>query len=318
MKKILHLTVSFLLICVLQISCTQKNKTRNDSQDENKLKFSKIKGSYLGMKPPGDLPELFAPGIVSTKEYNDRDLTISPDGKQLFFARTKTDNNDDYNYDIMYSEFINGIWSDPQIAWFSSKYGEVEVFFTSDGRELYFNSNRPASGVGDAEHWETWVMKKNGNSWSKPKLLGAPFNRVCHTTFTQNGKMYYTREDILALYMVSYKNGVFGQPQKLDTIINSTKVQYNCLIAPDESYLVFTSPLRRDGFGKGDLYISFRNIKNEWSEPINMGSEINSDGLESCPSISNDGKFLFFTSNKRGNNDVYWVDIKILDKLKPN
>lgn len=156
-------------------------------------------------------------------------------------------------------------------------------------------------------------MKKDNNSWSKPKLLGAPFNRVCHTTFTKNGKMYYTREDMAALYKVSYINGVFGQSEKLDTIINSTKVQYNCLIAPDERYLIFTSSSRSDGLGKGDLYISFRNNKNEWCEPINMGPEINSASLESCPSISNNGEFLFFTSNIGGNNDVYWVDIKIID-----
>ncbi len=158
-------------------------------------------------------------------------------------------------------------------------------------------------------------MTKDGNDWSEPKLLGAPFNRVCHTTFSKNGKMYFTREDSGTLYMVDFKNGVFGQPEKLDTIINSANVQYNCLIAPDESYLIFTSPSRNDGYGKSDLYISFRNNMNEWTEPINMGPEINTEGLESCPSISNDGEFFFFTSDKCGNNDVYWVSIKFLDQL---
>lgn len=283
---------------------------------EGKSNFPILYGKYLGQNPPGIKPLLFAPNIVSTKDYNDRDLTISPDGNQLFFSRTKTGNDDDYNYDIMYSELINGIWSDPQIAWFSSKYGEVEAFFTPDGKELYFNSNRPASGEGKSEHWETWVMEKQGSSWSKPILLGAPFNRVCHTTFTKNGKMYYTREDLLVLYRASYKKGVFGQPEKLDSIINSETVQYNSFISTDESYLVFTRPSGNDGFGKSDLYISFRNVRDKWSKPINMGPEINSSESETCPSVSNNGEFLFFTSNKGGNNDVYWVDINFLNELK--
>ena len=300
-KKVLISIISFALLGIF--GCA------NSNVDTNKYK-------YLGQKVPELTPILFAPNIVSTENYNERDLTISPDGNQLFFSRTKTSNHDDYDYDIMYSELENGIWSEPKIAWFSSKYGEVEAFFTPDGKELFFNSNRPASGKGDTEHWETWVMKKDGDNWTAPKLLGPPFNRVAHTTFTQTGKMYYVRDDLLALYMVSYKNGIFGQPEKLDTIINFSKVQYNCFISPDESYLIFGSRSKNYGFGNGDLYVSFRNAMNEWCKPINMGSEINSAGRETCPNVSNDGKYLFFTSNKGGNNDVYWISIKFIENLK--
>ena len=299
-------------IGIILISCN------DNSQNENKSKFTKLTGPYLGQKPPGKVPKLFAAGIVSTKEYNDRDLTISPDGSQVFFTRYKIEDDSVYFVDIMYSELINGIWTNPQIAWFSSIYGEVETFFTPDGKEIFFNSNRPALTEGEKVDYETWFIKKEGNTWSLPKLLGSPFNRVCHTTFTRNGKMYYTKEDEFTLYRTTYKDGVFGQPEKLDSIINSTEVQYNCFISHDESYLIFTCPLREDGFGSEDLYISFRSDNDEWSEPTNLGSEINSPEDESSPSISPDGKFFFFTSNKGGNRDIYWVDIKILDKLKPN
>ena len=48
-------------------------------------------------------------------------------------------------------------------------------------------------------------------------------------------------------------------------------------IAPDESYLIFTSD-RKGNFGGGDLYISFHNIDTDtWTEPINMGAPINTD-----------------------------------------
>jgi len=279
--------------------------------------FPILTGKYLGQKTPNLTPELFAPNIVSTIEYNDRDLTISPDGNQLFFARTKTGENDDYDYNIMFSELIDSIWTEPQIVWFSSNYGELEPFFTPNGKELYFNSNRPTSSESKSDHWETWVIKKMNNSWSELKLLGSPFERVCHTTFTHNGKMYYTREDITTLYRVNYKNGLFSQPEKLDTIINSAKIQYNSFISFDESYLIFTRH-SQDGFGQGDLYISFRNSNDQWGNSINLGPKINSESMESSPSISPDGKFFFFTSNKRGNSDVYWIDIKFIEALKPH
>ena len=82
-------------------------------------------------------------------------------------------------------------------------------------------------------------MTKVGENWTEPKILKAPFNRVCHTTFTKD-KMYYTKEDIPALFFANYKNGTLGIAKKLDTIINSAKTVYNSFIDPDENYLIFT------------------------------------------------------------------------------
>jgi len=47
-----------------------------------------LKGDYLGQIPPGDAPELFAPGIVTTRHY-ENSITFSPDGKHLFFNSYK-------------------------------------------------------------------------------------------------------------------------------------------------------------------------------------------------------------------------------------
>lgn len=69
--------------------------------------------------------------------------------------------------------------------------------------------------------------------------------------------------------------------------------------------------------GSGDLYISFQEEKGSWTEPINMGKPINSNKLEFCPMISPDGKYLFFSSRRRGNEDIYWVDAKVIENLKP-
>ena len=51
--------------------------------------FSDVKGPYLGQKPPGMTPQVFAPGIVSTG-LNTRDIAITPDGKHLFFMSSRT------------------------------------------------------------------------------------------------------------------------------------------------------------------------------------------------------------------------------------
>jgi hypothetical protein len=84
---------------------------------------------------------------------------------------------------------------------------------------------------------------------------------------------------------------------------------------------MFTSTGWGSGFGSGDLWISFRNENNEWKKPVNMGAKVNSSFFEYCPSITPDGKFLFFTSNKSSNKNYSSVKInyeQLVDGLRSN
>ena len=71
------------------------------------------------------------------------------------------------------------------------------------------------------------------------------------------------------------------------------------------------------GLGEDDLYVSFRKPDGSWIPGVHLGPKINSPASENRPYVSPDGKFLFYTSNKDGNRDIYWVDAKILTALKP-
>jgi Tol biopolymer transport system component len=122
--------------------------------------------------------------------------------------------------------------------------------------------------------------------------------------------------------------------------INTAANDYDPCISPDESFLIFTADGRKDIFGGIDLYISFRLEDGSWSTPKNMGEKINSSRHDVCPYISPDGKYFFFTSNKRnyqnysedrltyeeiikrnlspgnGRPDIYCVDAGIISELK--
>jgi Tol biopolymer transport system component len=88
-------------------------------------------------------------------------------------------------------------------------------------------------------------------------------------------------------------------------------------IEPNERYLLFCrqSP---EGFGKTDIYISFRNADGTWTKAINMGSKINTPEEEGFPSISPDGKYLFFCREGKFGFNPYWVSSKIIEELRPN
>jgi Tol biopolymer transport system component len=71
------------------------------------------------------------------------------------------------------------------------------------------------------------------------------------------------------------------------------------------------------GLGHDDLYVTFKQGDGSWSQPVHMGKEINTEKSENRPYVSPDGKYFFYTSSKRGNRDIYWVDAKIIEDLRP-
>jgi outer membrane protein OmpA-like peptidoglycan-associated protein len=75
-------------------------------------------------------------------------------------------------------------------------------------------------------------------------------------------------------------------------------------ISPDGNYLFFTGCNRPDGLGRCDIYIS-KWEGTEWSRPFNIGAPVNTPGWESQPSISADGRTLYFVSTRNGGKGGY-------------
>ncbi|WP_225870913.1 OmpA family protein [Pedobacter cryophilus] len=70
-------------------------------------------------------------------------------------------------------------------------------------------------------------------------------------------------------------------------------------LSPDGQFLFFTGCTRPDGYGKCDIYVSQKE-GNGWSTPVNLGFPINTKGWESQPSLSADGRTLYFVSDRKG------------------
>ncbi len=112
-----------------------------------------------------------------------------------------------------------------------------------------------------------------------------------------------TGEDIFVSYK---KNGNWSEPQSISPRINTQANEGTCAISADGRTLVFAACQDRRGIGSCDLYISEK-IGEEWTEPVNLGPKVNSTEWDSQPSLSADGKTLYFVSdrNKRNRNDIY-------------
>lgn len=103
------------------------------------------------------------------------------------------------------------------------------------------------------------------------------------------------------------KNGEWMEPVSISPKINSKFNEGTCTISADGRQLIFTSCLGRKGLGNCDLFES-RKTGDQWTEPQNLGSQINSIAWESQPSLSSDGRVLYFVSDRRGGfgeRDIY-------------
>lgn len=121
-----------------------------------------------------------------------------------------------------------------------------------------------------------------------------------------------SNEDFFINFMEN--DSVWGKSYEIRPL-NSRTNEGAPSISADGQTFVFTACNRRNGLGKCDLYISKRRHKG-WTEPKNMGSPINSWALERQPSLSPDGKTLYFTSDRKGTDGLEDIWVSHLENKK--
>jgi dipeptidyl aminopeptidase/acylaminoacyl peptidase len=265
---------------------------------------------YLGQTPPGNSAEIFAPGIIS-KENSHCRLVISPDEKEIFWNIADFNTWESIIYCATYS---NGKWSDPFIPSFATAGLTSNVVYSPDGKKLFFEYRDNTSSSFTFKY-----VEKVDTGWSEQMSDGFLINTS--SSFTSTGKVYYS--DSYAntpwgggVYSADYSETGFSNIQLLPESINTTDIiNYTPYIAPDESYLLFSSnrPVTGGIDDNMHIYISF-NDGGIWSTPQEINDAINFSGKATHPSISPDGKYLFFCGD---DHNFYWVDIEALEQLRP-
>ena len=247
-----------------------------------------------------DTPSVFAPGVVSDGFAN-RDIAISPDGNDLFYTIQW--------YFGLYSVILhaqkrNGQWSEPDTAWFSGRFNDLEPAFSPDGSKLYFSSNRPLNSSDTAKDYDIWYLQKKGAHWEGPFNPGASVNTdkdEFYPSLTKTGNLYFTRNNDDAgddIFITELKDGKYSPAQPLPEAVNSKGDDFNAFIDPDEKFIIFSSYKRKDDLGRGDLYFALRK-EGIWQPAIHFDRGINSTTLDYSPFVSPDHKYFFFTSKRQ-------------------
>ena len=270
------------------------------NNEEHKLKASdspRAEEVYLGQKPPGLIPELFAPEIIQT-EHREAGAAFAPDLKEFYFRRR----GGEYKKNtLVVIQYTDSGWTESVVP-----KGVGEPFVSPDGKILHLGSK---------------YRERTNTGWSEAKSLGAPFDQfpIMRLTSSSNGTYYFDEASKSGPLRYSrLVNGKHEEPKVLN-IEDIGNWNAHPFIAPDESYVIWDDQRETGGYGDADLYISFRLKDGSWGSSINLGDNINSKFADAYGSVTPDGKYFFF-HRSYGNDkaDIFWVDAKVIMALNPN
>lgn len=205
-------------------------------------------------------------------------------------------------------------WKTPAKASFINNFGFCPSI-SSDGTKLFFIGSYKGSSTG-----VNMCVRTADGGWSSPMEMDSLVN--------SGANEYSVHPSNLGnMYVCSWRNGgvggcdgwripyANGQYQKAENLGEINSVVGDCIWAPglDEKFLIFQSRRpatgNKGGFFETDLFITFAMHDGKWSHPQNLGPQINSPETDGMAWVSHDSKYLFFSSDRRGSYDIYWVSL---------
>lgn len=201
----------------------------------------------------------------------------------------------------------------------NTQYDEQSPAISPDGNSLFITiANHEQNMGGKADPGDIWISTKTASGWSAPVHGGVILNSKVYNAvlgFSPDGRQvflanHYTVNGELPKtqgFAYSYKTATgWTAPQNIyipyflnRSQLFSGTIREDVFIFSAESY---------SSYGAEDLYITFKN-GNSWSEPLNLGRELNSRFQELSPWLSEDKRTLYYASNNPksslGSFDIY-------------
>lgn len=183
------------------------------------------------------------------------------------------------------------------------------------------NKQRISKANGSIQNARFALNNQDANNQYRPKPLNDTVNcfplQYFPTLTADQQELIFTRrrgyrDDDDEDMVISHKNaqGKWTTPQSISPNINTAQNEGTSTISADGRKLIFTSC--QNGYsGDCDLFESIK-TGNQWSKPVNLGPNVNSVDWESQPTLSADGRALYFVSDRKGGfgrNDIWYTTL---------
>jgi len=316
-----------IVLCVIALTafgaCSFRTRPGTSAGDAQKKDPEGSKG-FFGRTPPGQEPEKFWAEILTAEKHPHGQLAFAPDGTVVFWAAMLEDGPDQT---IFQSAFDGRTLSRPVIAPFAAGSGNGGPAFSPDGRRLYFSAILPAGGNPSERPTAICYVERTGSGWGKPVAIASTMDTRMtkgQVSVARSGNVYFSgrvlTEGSPGIYVCRRVGGRVLPPQKVAGPLAAAPFLVDPWLDPDERFMLFSCRFEGGPPMLTDIGISFRQADGLWSRPLTLGGAVNTTAYERFPSLSRDGRYLFFIrSHSAGfvgdQAHFYWVDARILDFL---
>jgi len=154
----------------------------------------------------------------------------------------------------------------------------------------------------------------DGDQWLDPiQLEGSIADQPAfYPTCADDGTLYYMNIAERRPYTARLNTDGLWDAEPLEVEFGG-----HTFTAPDQSFVLMDARAD-DSLGKGDIYVAFADGEGGWSLPVNLGPGVNSTFGESCPSLSPDGRFVFFSryDEEGERSQIYWIDAGVIEEAR--
>ncbi len=300
--------ISFSILLLVVVSCSVGDRRESSQLD------------YLDQLPPGDTPQIFAPGIVSVSGRFDMGFTMSADGSVIAFGVAHE--SDPNRTNIQFLTRKSGVWSGPNSTILPDNINTSLPMFGPEGREFYYTKS-----VDGGEN-DLWVGNYNRGKITDNHILNKTINsseREAGHGKALDGTLYFTsnRDDNRQCCGDIYRSTATDNYSGAEKVhaLNSEADEDGLYLSPGEDYIIIQA-WKNEHQSKHDLYLSYRTIQGGWTTPERLSSTINGPEIEQRPYVSPDNHYLFFSrmsTEQKGNktlyeSDIYWVNTQSIFK----
>lgn len=244
------------------------------------------------VEPSG--PERIIPGWTPAQGFGP---TLSPDGHTLLYVARRNPET------ILITRWVDGAWSEPEVAPFSGEWPDQEPFVAPDGRRVFFASRRPHEFAGELRtEYRIWLVDWfEDGTFGEPWLLGPEVNSAGDQSYPavdREGTLFFARRlpgEGSNLFSARRDGSGFLPAEPLAGL-NMSGSDVDPWVDPDGGRLIFSS-VRDGGVGQGDLYVAHR-CGDAWSEARPLGPLVNTEAYEYTPYVTPDGEWLLFTRDR--------------------
>jgi len=285
----------------------------------------------LGLQAQTDFKGEILSGAINT-EYDEMMPRLAEGGEVLYFLRaqhpqnvkgrgggqdiwmSKRDENGDWIPAVNMGRplnsglhnFVGGVAENGNLLYLGNSYG--------DSLPGIARSRRAGEGWSEPETVLSLPNEKENKRWFLSFFV-TPDQSTVILSLT-NG---LEREDLYVMFRI--QGGGYSEPKLLGNIINTDGAETAPFLANDDKTLFFTSNGLRDHLGGGDIYVTHRldDTWVNWSEPVNLGPEVNTAGYEGYFILDNSGETAYFTSGPTPSalGDIYSISISDIPALRP-